>query len=923
MVLRFLITVVMSVLALTAAAETRVALVIGNSAYENAPRLDNPERDATAIADRLKQVGFEVTLGIDLDYRGFRRLIGKFAREASNSDISLVYFAGHGIELSGENYLIPTDALLEHEAEADIESISLQTLVEKAALARQLSIIMVDACRDNPWVSSIERLDKTRSLSRGLAPLPDPGRGQVVSFATAPGQTAADGEGDHSPYAESLLELLDEPGVEISFFFRRLRDSVRARTDGEQTPIFESDLPGREIHLVPPIAKDAEAETSDATGPATAEVEGENAGTSDNEFFESSFRTSVEELTECDRLAGYAWHPRVPGGSIAYDAIEPERALAACQQAILDYPEEWFFYFLAGRAIWVGDDDDPRIRRYMELGGRADPAFAYERLGVIAEHGYGGMEASVSEAAEFYQKSMEAGYQSAILSLASLYVDATPPNYDLAMDYYDQALAMGLRSAPNALGKLHLDGKLPDSSDAEALRYFTMGCDNGYMTSCGNLGWMHSNDRAPESDLAAAIDYLTMACDADEGFACRSLAHVHINKRIDGASDAEALRLFTKGCDLGDTNACGNVGWMHSRGRVENPDLQVAVAKLSRACELDETWACRSLGYIHKNKRIDGASDAEALRLFARACAGGDENGCGMEGWMHKAGRAPEPDMQLALARLSATCGPEEAWTCSNVGNLYQDGSLGTPDFETAAEWYEKGCGLSDGRSCGWLGEMLEYGTLGEEDFEGALTYFTRGCVLENGWSCARAGWFHAEGAGTAENHELAAEFFQKGCDDGNAWGCGRLAGLYYRGEGVTQDFPQSFELALQSCEGDTGFYCGHAAGMLELEDVPADPVRGLALRKKACTLRHAYSCGRLAWGPYADLGADAEDRGTYLVLSLEYGSRFVIENYKSFDRALARELQQALKARGYYTGAVDGVLGRGSLAALERAYAA
>lgn len=914
--LRWVIAIWMSFLAVAAGAETRVALVIGNSAYDNAAQLPNPQRDATAIARRLEHVGFEVTLGIDLDYREFLRHIGRFARKASEADISLVYYAGHGIELSGTNYLIPTDALMEHEAEADIEAIPLQTLIEKAGLARQLSIVLVDACRDNPFVSKITRLNASRSLSRGLAPLKDLGRGQVVSFATAPGATAADGEGEHSPYAAALLELLDEPGVEISFFFRRLRDSVRERTGGVQTPIFESDLPGREIHLVPPLA------AREDTGISESSETKRSTESHENEFYASTYRSAVSELTECDRLAGYDWHPRVPDGHVAFDAIEPEKAFAACQKAILEYPEEWFFYFLAGRALWAGDTNDARIKRYMELGGRADPAFAYERLGMIAEHGYSGQPVDVALAAENYNKAMEAGDDTAIMSLASLYADADPPDYGKALAYYDRAIEMGMSTAPNAVGQLHIKRLLPGASDAEGVRYYQMGCEMGHMTACGNIGWAHANDRVPEPDLALAQRYLSMACDANEGFACRSLAHLHVDKRIGGADSATGFALFEKGCRLGDANACGNVGWMHSHGTAPNPDLQVAIEMLDRACQSREAWTCRALGHLHEDKLFDGANDAEALRLFALSCQLGDANGCANEGWMHKVRRTPQPDMQLALARLTAACGRTESWTCTNLGDMYEFGHLGRVDFQTAASWFEKGCEVDNGLSCGRLADLHEDGDLGEKNFEEAFRLFQKGCELGDAWSCARAASLHEAGEGTRLDLVAASELYRKGCDGGNAWGCGRLAILVNEGKGVTQDHAEAFRLTLKSCDGDTAYFCGYAAAMLELEEVPANPVRGLALRKKACALKHGFSCGRLGWGPYADLGAGPA-AGDYLVMSLEAGSRFVFDNYKSFGRSLTRDLQRALKNRGYYTGAIDGVIGQGSLAALERAYAA
>lgn len=233
------------------AADTRVALVIGNSAYQHSTPLANPANDARAVADKLTAIGFDVMLREDLGGQQFRIALGQFTEKALRADLAVVFYAGHGIEMSGQNYMIPVDAEMRSEATAIYEAIKLDTLLTPVRQAGKLGMVLVDACRDNPFASGMQRNNGTRSLRRGLAPISLAGEsGLVVSFAAEAGSTADDGEGRHSPYTEALLEVLDEPGLEVGRMFRKVRGRVRETTGGRQVPIERMQLPDEEIYLV-------------------------------------------------------------------------------------------------------------------------------------------------------------------------------------------------------------------------------------------------------------------------------------------------------------------------------------------------------------------------------------------------------------------------------------------------------------------------------------------------------------------------------------------------------------------------------------------------------------------------------------------------------------------------------------------------
>jgi hypothetical protein len=229
----------------------RVALVIGNSSYGAVGMLPNPTRDASALAEALRQLGFaNVTLLTDLSKGAMERALIDFADEAQGADWALVYFGGHGLEMEGENYLVPIDAQLKQDRHVKLEAISLDEVLDTVRGAKTLQLVILDACRDNPFLQQMTRTLSTRSVSRGLARI-EPTGAELVVFAARDGQVAMDGDGENSPLVTALLQHLEEPGVEINLLFRKVRDSVMAATNNAQQPFTYGSLPGTELYFVP------------------------------------------------------------------------------------------------------------------------------------------------------------------------------------------------------------------------------------------------------------------------------------------------------------------------------------------------------------------------------------------------------------------------------------------------------------------------------------------------------------------------------------------------------------------------------------------------------------------------------------------------------------------------------------------------
>ncbi|WP_407519744.1 caspase family protein [Methylobacterium oryzisoli] len=246
------------------AAERRVALVIGNGDYRTVPVLANPGRDAAAVSAMLKGAGFDtVELRQDLGNLDLKRALREFMQTVRDADIALVYFAGHGIEVSGVNYLLPTDARLKSDFDAEDEGLSLDRVVRAIEPARRLRVVILDACRNNPFQNRMQRTVSVRAAGAGLAKVEPAVSDTLVAYAARAGSVAEDGAGEHSPFTAALLKHLPVPGLDIRVAFGRVRDEVLRATNGKQEPFVYGSLGGATAALVPdPRGDDA----SDPTG---------------------------------------------------------------------------------------------------------------------------------------------------------------------------------------------------------------------------------------------------------------------------------------------------------------------------------------------------------------------------------------------------------------------------------------------------------------------------------------------------------------------------------------------------------------------------------------------------------------------------------------------------------------------------------
>jgi hypothetical protein len=358
-----------------ARAQKRVALVIGNGAYDNVAQLLNPIKDAAAIADMFNEAGFDsVKMKRDLGNLEFKRALREFMDAAQDADTAVVYYAGHGIQIRDMNYMIPVDARLATEVDAEDEAVSLDRIVAALEPAKRLRLVILDACRDNPFAQTMKRRVAMRALSRGLARMEPTLGDTLIAYAAKAGSTAEDGDGANSPFAAALIKHLTVPGLDVRLAFGRVRDEVLKRTANKQEPFVYGSLGGEGISLVPALAQPKVEEASDAK----ADYErAERIGTKKAwEFFLSSHREGLYAGFARAQLAKLSEEAarRQPGSDIAPQAAAPQQHPSAnTPELILSAQRE-----LRRLGCFAGEEDGKlsgattsAVQRYLAQKGRS------------------------------------------------------------------------------------------------------------------------------------------------------------------------------------------------------------------------------------------------------------------------------------------------------------------------------------------------------------------------------------------------------------------------------------------------------------------------------------------------------------------------------------------------------------------------
>lgn len=406
----------------------RVALVVGMGAYGAISPLRNTDADARAVAAMLERLGFMVDLAIDVPLAQMKEAIAAFSRKSETADIAMVYYAGHGVEAAGENYLIPIDIQVDDPANIPAQAVSLTTVLGSVAHARKLRVVILDSCRNNPFPASRGlaaaaggvAAEAMQAQGGGLSP-PDPAQGMLVVYAAEGGKVALDGDGANSPFATALLESLPAQNVEIGLVFRQVRDRVMALTGNRQKPHFYGSLSGAPFFLAG--GDEAVAKIADKAGRWQA--------------------LKPEQAVQLASLAEDGDTRAMIG--LGYMALSPDSGKFR--------PEKAFDLFK--KAAEAGD------------------AEAMFELGKLYEKGIGTAQ-NVPEALKLYRRSAELGFPDAINDLGFLYyqgAEGLPRDPAKAIELFVRAADLRHPQAMFNVAALIDDGLVAGKTPEDAAAY--------------------------------------------------------------------------------------------------------------------------------------------------------------------------------------------------------------------------------------------------------------------------------------------------------------------------------------------------------------------------------------------------------------------------------------------------------------------
>jgi uncharacterized protein len=597
----------------------RVALVVGNSNYKSFNVLPNPVNDARLMEKALRESGFEVTLILDADQAQMKRAILDFGRTLRKGvDASMFFYAGHGVQVKGENYLIPIDADLQSEDEVGVQTIDVNAFLETMESAKSpFNIIVLDACRNNP-------LSAHRGGGGGLAPVTAP-KGSFVAYSTAPGKVALDGDGiADSPYSLALAQTLVVPGMKLEDVFKKTRELVLASTSGEQLPFESTSITGdfyfrdalteEQPVLVTPVVPSIDPLASDFDlarslnstagwdlfltrhGTANdmrvdvAKQERDKLALSDKAVpvLDQVQKNDVSAVTTCDLLTA-ADNDAVTGRKrIEFDAIKSNEAIPSCREAVAKDPHELRLVFQLGRALDKGKQ--------------------------------------FYEAIKLYRKAAEGGNLLGMNNLGAMYFDGLGVKQDKieAAKWYRKAAEGGNFQSMNNLGAMYDNGHGVKQDKTEAVKWYRKAAEGGNLDGMVNLGFMLENGTGVNLSFAEALNWYRRAANAGNTLGMTDLGHMYDNGYGVKTDKVEAANWYRKAAQGGDALGMNNLGFLYEKGEGVTQDNTEAANLYRKSAEAGEVYGMRNFANMLRTGRgvAKNISEADVWEQKANAVNG-------------------------------------------------------------------------------------------------------------------------------------------------------------------------------------------------------------------------------------------------------------------------------------------------------------
>jgi TPR repeat protein len=668
------------VLADGASAEKRVALVIGNSIYRNVARLENPDNDAALMAKTLKELGFVLVGGdarTDLDKHALDEAVQAFGHEIQGADVAMFYYAGHGLQVHGSNYLVPVDANPTREADVDFQMLDVEVVMNQMqGSGTRLNVVILDACRNNPFGGR-----GLRASGGGLAQLRAPD-GTLISYATQPGNVAQDGDDGHSPYTRALATTLKLPGLDLFATFNEVGLAVKRATGGAQQPwVSSSPIDGSFYFTAAPSAAAGPTQDRPDRLPVRQEARLTEPGTS----------IATDLVTDCDRQAANPADPQRPKQieGVRLGEIQTVSALAACGQAMRQYPDVARFAYEMGRVAHVQHDFATARQLYEKAAGMSYVA-SYVNLGLLFQEGAGAPK-DYDAARQWYEKAVAAGDPAGLHSIGWLYEQGfgVPKDFAQAREWYEKAAAAGLSAANASLGRLYMNGTGVAKDPVRARSLLETAAAGGEPVAMRLLGLIYDRGMGVAPDPVRARQWFEKGAADGDAWSMNNLGWLYEQGRGAPKDYAQARQWYEKARGLGIRFATVNLGRMYEEG-IGVPADPARAKSLFESVADTEPVAMRKLGFMY-DRGIGVPKDYESARKwYEKAAPLGDATAMNNLGYIYEAGNGVPKDIDRARDLYTQAAALGQLLAMVNLGNLYRDGRGVPRNYVQAREWYEK-----------------------------------------------------------------------------------------------------------------------------------------------------------------------------------------------------------------------------------------
>ncbi len=910
---------------------SRVALVIGNSAYQNVESLPNPANDARLIAEKLWESGFEVIESIDADRETMLADLATFRSRLREGSEALFFYAGHGVQVGGRNYLLPISVAPSSVDDLRAQSVDAQLFVDiMDRSGARLNIVLLDACRNNPFIDiTSQDADEiaTRAITigqsrdevqRGLVLLSEASTGglaemtagdseTMISFATAPGAVAFDGVGQHSPYTASIAETIDEPGLELAELFRRVRGGVRERTDGQQIAWTTSTLENP-FYFKP--------DTADLRGATTGlGAEGDTLGTlPPQRIVDRIFWRAIEGSDRLDAFEAYI--KTSPGGAFADDASARIAALGG-----------------APDAVSAPDPALPVLQPQTEAAQTEFRADVIARLDSDAHAvpiGVGPSEVTLSdEGTEGWVYVSRAPRLGEVRAADGTPLAQGAVHYVRAGETSEFEPHVGSNGGRETLeGKVLGEGGAtePVAVDVES-----------YVDACDMLaGNPYDSERVTagtrqfilERNFEGAIVVCELAI-ARYPDVVRFWAQLARAYRAAGRyEDARVWQV--RAVEAGYVNAMVYLGQMHLDGQAVARDFGRAYELFEAAAAAGDTAALTALAWVHRAGVGVPQDYAKAREFYERGAARGNDWAMTNLGEFYKKGLGVEANPEEAKRWYIQAAKSGELTAQTRLARMYQDGDGIAQDFEQARFWFETAASRQVPNGMTRLGIMYEQGQGTPPDVEAAARLYVRAAQQGDGEAYFRLARLYASQTPLFDDPARAALLFERAIEEG-VYGAERaLAKLYETGRGVDKDIARARTLYSVAAEGNP--WAARDAGRVFASNDGVEPDFATAatwyrqavaggVPRAAIDLAKLTETGRgveqnrpEALALYAKALSLSDDAA----LAEQIAER--VANYSEAEFVTAAQLM--LARAGKQPGAADGQLGAGTQAALADVFA-